>query len=158
MTDRRTRAVAAVVLAVAVVTVVGLVVALWVGRERVRVPGVSAPASPVAPALPVATSEYLPGLAADVVLPPVPGRGTHAPVVVLVPGGGWHTADRSGLLPLAGALARGGAVTVTVTYQGSDQGGSFTGTVREIECAAGFAVSRARNAGIEPTHVVLLGH
>ena len=152
MTYRRMRTVVAVVLVAAVVTVVSVIVARSDGRKHATVPGVASPA------LPATTSEYLPGLAADVVLPPVPARAGRAPIVVLVPGGGWHTADRTGLLPLARALAEGGAVTVTVTYRGSDQGGRFPGTVEEVTCAAGFAVRQARTAGIEPTHVVLLGH
>ncbi len=152
MTYRRMRTVVAVVLVAAVVTVVSVIVARSDGRKHATVPGVASPA------LPATTSEYLPGLAADDVLPPVPARAGRAPIVVLVPGGGWHTADRTGLLPLARALAEGGAVTVTVTYRGSDQGGRFPGTVEEVTCAAGFAVRQARTAGIEPTHVVLLGH
>jgi len=53
----------------------------------------------------VVTQDYLPGLAADVHLP----TGVRAaPVVVLVPGGAWLTADRRGLTPLARSLAAAG--------------------------------------------------
>ncbi|MFZ0157882.1 MAG: hypothetical protein WAL50_02540, partial [Kineosporiaceae bacterium] len=63
-------------------------------------------------AKPVVTADYLPGLAADLHLPT--GAAT-APVVVLVPGGAWVSADPSGLTPLARALAAGGIVAVTMT-------------------------------------------
>ena len=96
MTKRRAAVAIALALVAAVVTVM---VAVSVAHDRRIVTG-GAP-----PGRPVTTADYLPGLAADVVLPP---RATRPPVVVLVPGGGWHTADRSGLLPLARALADGG--------------------------------------------------
>ena len=101
------------------------------------------------------TADYLPGREADTFLP----EGVDlAPVVVLVPGGGWRTPDRSGLSPLADALADVGAVAVTVEYVTSDQGARFPRPVRDVACAAGFAAEQARAAGIEPGPVVLLGH
>ena len=42
------------------------------------------------------------------------------PVVVLVPGGGWLTADPNGLRPLAARLAARGVPTVTITYRAAD--------------------------------------
>ena len=142
---RRARAGIGVVLAAAFVA---LLVVVAFGQEHKA-------GDAAATGRPWTTAEYLPGLAADVVLPRITA---HAPVVVLVPGGGWRTADRSGLLPLARALADGGAVAVAVTYKASDQGGRLADTVGELGCAAGFAAARARAAGIEPGPVVLLGH
>jgi len=66
--------------------------------------GVLAAGSASAARAPDSTSEYLPGLEADVYLPSVAQAGP-VPVVLLVPGGGWQTADRSGLAPLAAELA-----------------------------------------------------
>lgn len=146
MAHRRAAVGIALVLVAAVVTVL---TAVSVAHDR----GTVSRQAPPGP--PVTTADYLPGLAADVVLPP---RATRPPVVVLVPGGGWHTADRSGLLPLARALADGGVVAVAVTYTASDDGGRLPGTVAELGCAAGFAVARARAAGLTPGPVVLLGH
>ena len=55
---------------------------------------------PVSTAHLTGTSDYLPGVAADLYLPSTPASARKpiaAPVVVLVPGGGWQTADRLGL-------------------------------------------------------------
>jgi len=105
---------------------------------------------------PAATVEYLPGRAADVYLPP--GAGRQAPVVVLVPGGGWRTADRAGLAPLARSLAAGGAVAVNITYRAADGGGRFPQMVGDVVCAVDFAVDRARRSAFTPGPVVLAGH
>lgn len=99
------------------------------------------------------TVDYLPGRAADV-FPAAAGRqvpGT--PVVLLLPGGAWRTADRAGLGPLAALLARAGIPAVNATYRVADDGVRFPAPVRDIACAAAFAAHRAGDAP-----VVLLGH
>lgn len=101
------------------------------------------------------TADYLPGREADTFLP---NGVDQAPVVVLVPGGGWRTPDRSGLSPLADSLADAGIVAVTVEYVTPDQGARFPRPVRDVACAAAFAAEQAREAGIEPGPVLLLGH
>jgi acetyl esterase/lipase len=114
------------------------------------------PAGAHGPTAEVETVDYLPGLAADLYPPdPVPSS---AAVVVLIPGGGWQTADRSGLAPLAQALADRGAYTVNATYPALDSGGSFPETVDAVACALRFGATRARDAGIEPSSVTLVGH
>jgi acetyl esterase/lipase len=105
---------------------------------------------------PAATVEYLPGRAADVYLPRAAARA--APVVVLVPGGGWRTADRTGLAPLARALAAGGTVAVNVTYRAAEDGGRFPQMAGDVVCAVDFAAERARRSGITPGPVVVTGH
>lgn len=105
---------------------------------------------------PAVTVEYLPGRASDVYLPRAAARA--APVVVLVPGGGWRTADRTGLAPLARALAAGGAVAVNITYRAADAGGRFPQMVGDVVCAVDFATDRARRSGITPGPVVVAGH
>jgi acetyl esterase/lipase len=102
----------------------------------------------------VSTEDYLPGVAADTVVPSV----QRAPVVVLIPGGGWQTADRAGLEPLADALAAHGIVAVNATYRASEDGVRFPVPVADVVCAVDYAVARTRRAGITPTHVVVLGH
>jgi acetyl esterase/lipase len=113
------------------------------------------------------TQDYLPGLAADVFLPdqatasspPVPGGvPRRAPVVVLVPGGSWQTADPTGLRPLADRLAGAGMVAVTARYRAADDGVRFPVPVSDVVCAIDFAVHRARAAGLTPGPVVVLGH
>lgn len=104
------------------------------------------------------TTDYLPGVAADVFLPDA--TGTSAPVVVLVPGGSWRSADRTGLRPLADSLAARGLVVVNATYRAADSGARFPRPVQDIACAVDFAVARARAraAGVAPRAVVLVGH
>jgi acetyl esterase/lipase len=99
--------------------------------------------------------DFLPGLSAGLHLP---ADAVAAPVVVMVPGGAWRTADPAGLLPLARWLAGSGAVAVTTTHRAADAGGRFPEPVAQVLCAVGFAVWRTRQAGIEPSAVVLLGH
>ncbi len=80
------------------------------------------------------------------------------PVVLLVPGGGWQTADRRGLGPLAAELAKAGFVTVNATYRAGADGASFPVPVQDVLCASGFAAEAARSAGVEPGPVVAVGH
>jgi acetyl esterase/lipase len=103
-----------------------------------------------------ATVDYLPGVAADVFLPA--GHAHRAPVVVLVPGGGWVSADRSGLRPLADTLTAHGMVAVAATYRTAQDHVRFPVPVSDVVCAVAFAVRRARAAGIAPGPVVVLGH
>lgn len=96
------------------------------------------------------TVDYLPGQAAEVFRPA--HRAAGSPVVLLVPGGAWRSADPSGLRPLAARLAAAGVPAVTATYRVGRDGSRFPVPVEDIACAAGFA---AREAGAP---VVLLGH
>lgn len=106
---------------------------------------------------PDSTREYLPGQEADVYLP-AGDDGAPVPVVLLVPGGGWQTADRRGLAPLAADLSDAGFVAVSATYRAGEDGVSFPIPVQDVLCASGFAVEAARSAGMEPGPVVALGH
>lgn len=100
--------------------------------------------------------EYLPGLAARVILPDAPAADAH--VVLLVPGGGWEAADFTGLLPLADALADAGVVAVTASYRVLGDGGGFPATVDDVACAARFAAQQAASAGVRTQGVTVLGH
>ena len=101
------------------------------------------------------TEEYLPGLAADVYRPP--GR-SGAALVVIVPGGGWESADRSGLGPLADALADAGFMAMTITYRTGTEEARFPVPAEDIACAVRFASTRAMEAGIDARPLVLAGH
>jgi acetyl esterase/lipase len=108
---------------------------------------------------PDSTSEYLPGRAADVYLPAPEQRTTDpVPIVLLVPGGGWQTAERGGLAPLAADLAEAGFVAVNATYRAGIDGAVFPEPAQDVLCASGFAVQEARAAGVTPGPVVALGH
>jgi acetyl esterase/lipase len=80
------------------------------------------------------------------------------PVVVLVPGGGWTSADPSGLVPLAQWLAERGAVAGTVTYRTAADGAYFPEPVHDVGCAVAHVVAGVRAAGLEPGEVVIVGH
>lgn len=108
-------------------------------------------------AIRVETSDYLPGRGADVVTSAA-GEPVRAPVVVLVPGGGWDTADRSGLLPLARTLAAQGAFVVNATYRAGQDGARYPEPVRDVACAVSFAVAAARQRGVTPIGVIVAGH
>jgi acetyl esterase/lipase len=100
--------------------------------------------------------DYLPGRAADVYLPHALSHA--AAVVMLVPGGGWHTADRTGLGPLAARLAKAGIVAVNITYRAAADGVRFPSPVEDIVCAAAFARQQAATAVGHEVRLVVLGH
>lgn len=92
--------------------------------------------------------EYLDGHEATI-LPSTDPRA----VVVLVPGGGWSSADPTGLRPLAADLAEAGLAVVTVTYGTSATGDVYPRPVDDVACAAAFAAEQ-----VPGVPVVLVGH
>jgi acetyl esterase/lipase len=90
--------------------------------------------------------------------PHVPDGVTAAPVVVMVPGGGWVSADPSGLGPLADALADAGVLAVPVTIRAAQDGVTYPVPVEDVRCALAAGAAIAADAGVEPTALVLLGH
>ena len=98
---------------------------------------------------------YRPGLAA---FPHLPQGVKAAPVVVMIPGGGWQSADPTGLEPLAAALAEQGVVAMPVVIRAGADGVVYPAPVEDVVCALADGVATAREAGIEPTRAVLLGH
>ncbi|SDP48836.1 Acetyl esterase/lipase [Nakamurella panacisegetis] len=144
MTGRRRR----IVLAVAAVVVIAVAAVVWTLVRAHR----------TTPALAhfKQTQDYLPGVAADLYLPaPAAGR---TPTVVLIPGGGWSSADRGGLAPLADALAANGMVVLNATYRAADSGVTFPVPVADIVCAIDYAAAQARLAGFSPGQIVVMGH
>ncbi len=93
---------------------------------------VGAPARPEAEPGP---GEYLAGLPATVALP----DAEPAAVVVLVPGGGWSTADPLGLAPLGEHLRAAGLAVVTITYGTSSTGSSWPVPADDVRCAVAYA-------------------
>ncbi|GGB96910.1 hypothetical protein GCM10010972_07080 [Cellulomonas carbonis] len=113
------------------------------------------PAGPTEPApagtgatSPGGWTEYRPGRGARVEVP----AGARA-VVVLVPGGGWRTADPTGLRPLAEHLAAAAVATVTITYGTSSTGDHFPVPANDVACAVGFAAT-----AVPDVPVTVLGH
>ncbi|WP_024288693.1 alpha/beta fold hydrolase [Cellulomonas sp. KRMCY2] len=95
-------------------------------------------------------TEYRDGLSATIDLP----TGTEpTAVVVLVPGGGWSSADPGGLAPLAAALAEDGLAVVTITYGTSGTDAFYPTPVDDVRCAVAFAAAQ-----VPGVPVVLVGH
>lgn len=99
--------------------------------------------------------EYRPGLAA---FPHLPEGVTEAPVVVIIPGGGWQSADPTGFEPLAAALAERGVVAMPVVIRAAENGVTYPTPVEDVLCALADGAATATSAGIRPTRLVLLGH
>lgn len=111
-------------------------------------------AHPGPPAPPVA---FDPAQSSRLVLPERTRAGT-VPLVVLVPGGGWVSADPTGLTGLATWLSQRGAAVVTVTYRTASDGAYFPTTAQDVACDLADAVARSRRAGVDVGEVVLVGH
>jgi acetyl esterase/lipase len=104
---------------------------------------------------PTVHEDYLPGLRADMRVPAAAGP---APLVILVPGGGWQSADPTGLIPLAESLTDAGATTVTMTYSTTATRSEFPVPVDDVACAVRWAAEQANAAGRAPQEVLVLGH
>lgn len=107
-----------------------------------------------APTGPV-TVEYAPALTEDVYFPDEVGT---APLVVMVPGGGWMTADPSGFAPLATTLADAGIIAAPTHIRASQDGAYYPAPVEDILCAVAGAVAEAEDQGFEVGPVTVLGH
>ena len=143
---RRRRLVTAVVTALAAVTAV----------SACSAPTASAPSGAGSgPGPSAAADEYRPGMRATVRLP---ARRGATDVVVLVPGGGWQTADPAGLVPLAERLTADGAVTSTITYGTASTGAWFPRPADDVACAIRWSVAEAAAAGRPASRVVVVGH
>ena len=90
--------------------------------------------------------------------PPTGGPAGKTPLVVLVPGGGWTSADPTGLTGLATWLAQRGAAVVTVTYRTSSDGAYFPVPAQDVACDVADAVARTRRAAVDVGEVTIVGH
>ena len=104
---------------------------------------------------PAIATDYLPGRAASL---RVPADAGPSPLIVMVPGGGWATADPTGLVPLAEHLANDGAATSLITYRTTDTQSTFPAAVDDVACAIRWSAREAAAQGHSPTHVIVLGH
>ncbi|WP_199425193.1 alpha/beta hydrolase [Actinotalea solisilvae] len=105
------------------------------------------PSSPAADA--AEPGEYRPGRAASTDLP----AGDPDAVVVLVPGGGWATANPGGLAPLADALVADGLAVVTITYGTSSTDSAYPEPADDVVCAIAYAATQ-----VPDVPVVAVGH
>lgn len=81
-----------------------------------------------------------------------------APLVVLVPGGSWITADPTGLFPLAEYLADAGIAAATISYRAAVDEAYFPIPPADVLCGASYATQAVRDAGQQISEVVIMGH
>jgi acetyl esterase/lipase len=101
------------------------------------------------------TVEYAPGLTEDIYLPRVKGR---VPLVVMVPGGGWATADPSGLAGLAASLAAAGIAAAPTHIRAATDGAVYPVPVEDVLCALRAASAAVTSRGFTPGPLAVLGH
>lgn len=123
----------------------------------------AAPTSPAPTRSPTSTVEYSPGLTEDVYLPDGPGQdggqdGGRVPLVVMVPGGSWTTADPAGFAGLAAALADHGVAAAPTHIRAAQDGVTYPVPVEDVLCAVATAAQDVRHAGFVPDPVAVLGH
>ncbi len=104
---------------------------------------------------PAMTVEHSPGLTEDIYLPDDPGP---VPLVVLVPGGSWTTADPAGLAGLAAALSEQGIAAAPTTIRAAEDGVTYPAPVEDVLCAVATAVDEIGARGFVADPVVVLGH
>lgn len=102
------------------------------------------------------TEEYRPGLKANVFLPTQ--TGGRLPLVVMIPGGAWLTADPAGFDGLARHLAESGVMAITVTVRAAEDGAVYPAPVEDVLCAVAFGAAKAEAQGSDPGPVAVLGH
>lgn len=104
---------------------------------------------------PSATVEYAAGLSEDLYLPAGKARG---PLVVMVPGGAWVTADPTGLAGLAARLADNGVATATARIRAAHDEVTYPAPVEDVLCAVATAAAEAGARGFRSGTVAVLGH
>jgi acetyl esterase/lipase len=126
-----------------------------VAADTTTAPTSTATVAGVEPTASTERLEYSPGLEATV---RTPAGGPSAPLVVLIPGGSWMTADPTGLARLADRLTAEGLITVTARIRAASDGVIYPVPVQDALCALAFGVARAEEAGYEPGPAILFGH
>ena len=117
--------------------------------------GGAEPTTSEAPSTSRAGTEHVATATGDLFLPS--DRST-APLLVLVPGGAWRTADPTGLVDLAAALADAGMVTMTTTVRAAEDGVAYPAPIEDVLCAVATAAEAATAHGVDIGPVVLFGH
>lgn len=84
--------------------------------------------------------------------------GEVVPLIVLVPGGGWATADPTGLVPLANHLAGLGAGVSLTTHRAGDDDVYFPDQPADVACAVNASAAAVRDAGFSIGEVTVVGH
>ena len=90
--------------------------------------------------------------------PDAAGSDQAVPLVVIVPGGGWLSANASVFTGLAGELARGGLAVVTTTYRTQAEGATFPVPIEDVVCAVNKSAAQVAESGLQVGPVVVVGH
>ena len=104
-----------------------------------------------------------PGLVLDILVPPVyiPETGINDqrrfPLIIWVQGSAFATQEIGLHLPHLADIAQQGYVIASVAYQGSDKGGTFPSTIRDVNAAIDFLVDHAKDYHIDPSQLILWG-
>jgi acetyl esterase/lipase len=80
------------------------------------------------------------------------------PLVVLVPGGSWSTADPGGFAGLAATLAAEGVAAAPTHIRAAADGVTYPIPVEDVLCAVAGAAEHVRDRGLVPDPVAVLGH
>lgn len=84
------------------------------------------------------------------------GRGTPAPCVVMIHGGGWDNGDRKQLPEINHRLARRGYAVAAVSYRLAP-GTTWPGQRDDIAAAIDYLKAHAADLDVDPTRLVLMG-
>lgn len=103
----------------------------------------------------ILTDFYLPELMATLRVPTSPGP---APLVVVVPGGGWQTSDPVDYRPLAESLTASGISTSLITYSTTSTGAQFPRPIDDVACAVRWSAFQLSALGYPPSQVIVAGH
>jgi acetyl esterase/lipase len=101
------------------------------------------------------TIEYAPGLTEDLYLPE--DQGT-VPLLVMVPGGSWQTADPGGFVGLAASLAAAGVAAAPTHIRAAEDDVVYPVPLEDILCAVAAAVAEVSERGFTPDPVAVMGH
>lgn len=103
----------------------------------------------------ILTDFYLPDRMAVLRVPSTPGP---APLMVVVPGGGWVTAEPVDYRPLAEALTAAGVSTSLINYSTTQTGTQFPTPIDDVACAVRWSAFQLDALGYPPTEIYLVGH
>ena len=107
----------------------------------------------------VAAANYAadPAQKLEMFVPAGPAPGAGFPLVVFFHGGGWHEGDPHDYHWIARALAEKGYATALVGYR-LNKAGRFPAMLQDSAAGTRWALDHAKEHGIDPARVVLMGH